>query len=249
MAEIRNHAQYVFKTIAFEVNITSNEYLLGHALRKGDFQRALQLDALLKLGAPIILATDDDGIWPIDNCLQNCPSHHSLSGEYCRAISSRIIQETEVLEKMFKDIKIFSFYTDQNMSLMPIADLILPNDIKAFTVVIHPDIIKFIMIRCQKRNQMKGKFYDAFKKIYPIKSTEETNDRPLPNEVLKAWKQTCLNLAPIAYVSYCAENPEINPDLSEEMQEQYNIIFDKPPDVQNILEEWKMFISNLSNKI
>ena len=142
LAEIRNHAPYVFKTIAFEVNITSNEYLLGHSLRRGDFQRALQLDALITLGAPTILATDDDGIWPIDNCLQSCPSHHSLSGEYCRAISSRIIQRTDVLQKMFNDTKMFSFYTDQNTSSqMPIADLILPNDVKAYTVVIHPDII------------------------------------------------------------------------------------------------------------
>ena len=95
------------------------------------------------------------------------------------------------------------------------------------------------MTRCQKTQQIEGKFYDAFKKIYHIKSTEETNDRPLPNEVLTAWQQTCCNLAPVAYVSYCAENPDINPDLSEEIQKEYDIIFGKTPDVKKNIQEWK----------
>jgi hypothetical protein len=51
LAEMREHANYLFKNIAFEVNITSNEYLLGQTLRQGKFGEILRLDALFKLKA------------------------------------------------------------------------------------------------------------------------------------------------------------------------------------------------------
>ena len=59
LAEIREHGKYLMKTIAFEVNITSNEYLLGQALRQGDDGQPLRFDGLFGK-IPIILATDDD---------------------------------------------------------------------------------------------------------------------------------------------------------------------------------------------
>jgi adenosine deaminase len=242
LAEIQNHAPDVFKTIAFEVNITSNEYLLGQALRKGDYRQTLQLDTLLKLGAPIILATDDDGVWPIDNCSQNCPSHHSLSGEYCRAISSQIIQDVKILEKMFENMRTFRFYSTDKKMQMPKADIsMLPHDTRASPVVIHPDVIKFIMSRCRQQHQMEGSFYNAFEHVYPSDNTEGTNNMPVFNEELKeleTWKQTCSRLAPIAYVLCCAKNLETNPELSVEARNQYHTIFDKPPDVEKVLKEW-----------
>jgi hypothetical protein len=246
LAEIRNHAQHVFKTIAFEVNITSNEYLLGQALRKGDYRQTLQLDTLSKLDAPIILATDDDGVWPIDNCSQNCPGHHSLSAEYCRAISSQIISDIKVLEKMFENMRIFRFYSTNKQMLMPKVNIsILPHDIRASSVVIHPDIIQFIMSCCRKKNQTKGKFYNAFKYTYPSKSTTETNEiLPLDKE-FETWKKVCCRLAPIAYVLCCAKNSETNPELSAEAREQYDTIFDKPPDVAKVLKEWKSIYQEL----
>ncbi|CAF0890921.1 unnamed protein product [Rotaria sordida] len=39
---------------------------------------------------PVIISTDDDGIWPIDQCQLKHPGHHSLAAEYCRAIYSDI---------------------------------------------------------------------------------------------------------------------------------------------------------------
>jgi hypothetical protein len=246
LAEIKEHAKYVFKTIAFEVNITSNEYLLGHALRQGDYQRALQLDALLKFDAAIILATDDDGIWPIDNCPQNCPSHHSLSGEYCRAISSNIIQDTKVLEKIFKDMKQFRFYTADNVVVMPKADTsILPHDTRAPAVVIHPDIIKYIMGLYDPGDQKNGYFYEKFEKIYLQNSMEQTSNMSLSDNKLTIWQQTCRNLAPIAYVSYCAENSKGKCELSAEARDQYITIFKKSPNIDKVRIEWESVYQQL----
>jgi len=194
------------------------------------------------LDAPIILATDDDGIWPIDNCPQNCPSHHSLSGEYCRAISSNIIQDTKVLEKIFKDMKQFRFYTDNNVVVMPKAvTSILPHDTRAPAVVIHPDIIKYIMDLCYQRGQKNGGFYENFEKIYPQKNLEQTNNTPPSDNRLTIWQQTCRNLAPIAYVSYCAENCE----LSAEARCQYVAIFNESPNIDKVLTEWKLVYQQL----
>jgi len=62
LAEMREHAKSLFQNIAFEVNITSNEYLLGQTLPQGKFGEVLRLNALFESNAKIILATDDDGI-------------------------------------------------------------------------------------------------------------------------------------------------------------------------------------------
>ncbi|CAF1210121.1 unnamed protein product, partial [Rotaria magnacalcarata] len=248
LAEIQSHARHVFKTIAFEVNITSNEYLLGHALRRGDFQQALQLEALLNVGVPIILATDDDGIWPIDKCTKDCSGHHSLSGEFCRAISSQIINSKQMLEKIFEDMKNFPFYTEKNECCMPKSDSILFYDVREFPVIIHPDIVKYIMMRCTD-NQLTGKFCDDFSKIHPLHDDYDTNSGPPLDEKekneLEKWEKTCSRLAPIAYVSHCAEKSEINPKLNEDMRYQYSIIFKDFPKLDNVLADWKSVYQQL----
>ncbi|CAF1508890.1 unnamed protein product, partial [Rotaria sordida] len=109
-AEMRHQARKLFENIAFEVNITSNEYLLGDSLRQGNIAQTHCLNALLNLKAPIILSTDDDGIWPIDKCSFVHPGHHSLTAEYCRAISSSIFTEPKDLELILENSKNFCFF-------------------------------------------------------------------------------------------------------------------------------------------
>ena len=257
IAEIEHHARHVFKTIAFEVNITSNEYLLGHVVRKGSQkqppqatvtqrdcpQQPLQLNALLNLHAPIILATDNDGIWPILKCPCREPTHFSLSGECCRAISTEIIQSLEDLETMFENMKTFRFHTNDNKVTMPKADnSILPHDTRVFTVIIHPDIIKFIIGRCIARDQTSGRFYKDFYTVYLLGISTDGNAQNIPNDMLTISKELCSRLAPIAYVSYCAEKSGISPDVD---QNQYNIIFNSHPPVQTVLDEWKSVYQQL----
>ena len=145
MAEMRNHAYYLFKKIAFEVNITSNEYLLGQILRKGDYAQILRLKALFDMKAHITLGTDDDGIWPIDQCSSIHPGHQSLAAEYCRAISTSLIGSENHLKQTFETMKKFCFW---NINDKMQESFVLSADCKDApcmnTVIVHPDIIRLI---------------------------------------------------------------------------------------------------------
>ena len=246
IAEIEHHARHVFKTIAFEVNITSNEYLLGHAIRKGSHKQPLQLNALLNLHAPIILATDNDGIWPILKCPCREPTHFSLSGECCRAISTEIIQSLEDLQMIFENMEKFRFYTNDNKAIMPKADnSILPHDTRVFTVIIHPDVIKFIIKRCVDTELRWGRFYNDFHKVCSLTTNTNENAQDTFNDKLTISEELRNRLAPIAYVSYCAEKPGIDPRMGPEMISQYDNIFNKHPPVQTVIEEWKSVYQQL----
>ncbi len=110
LAVMEYMAPSLFKNIAFEINITSNEYLLGHTLRQADFAHTHRLNALFDANIHVILATDDDGIWPIDHCSCVHPGHQSLAAEYCRAISSSLISEEGQLESILESAKNFNFW-------------------------------------------------------------------------------------------------------------------------------------------
>lgn len=145
LAEIREHAKHLMKTIAFEVNITSNEYLLGQTLRQGDNQQPLRLDGLFGK-IPIILATDDDGVWPIDQCAYTHPGHQSLVAEYCRAISSGLIKEADQLNSVLQATKNFCFWNTGGKMPITADRYALPaDDTLINTVIIHPDLIRRLL--------------------------------------------------------------------------------------------------------
>ncbi|CAF2963253.1 unnamed protein product [Rotaria sp. Silwood2] len=145
LAELREHAYHLMKTIAFEVNITSNEYLLGQTLRQGDDRQPLRLDGLFGR-TPIILATDDDGVWPIDQCPFTHPGHQSLTAEYCRAISSDLIKTVDQLKGILQDTKNFCFWNMGGIMSKPSTeDALPPDDSLINTVIIHPDIIRRLL--------------------------------------------------------------------------------------------------------
>ena len=208
LAEMRHNAKELFKNIAFEVNITSNEYLLGDILRQGDFAQTHRLDALFKLNAPIILATDDDGIWPLDRCSSNHPGHHSLAAEYCRAITSSIIKTPDQLKKILDDTKKFCFFQVKEMSTndqatIPRTQNVPDGDREQFSnIVMHPDIIIAIMRRLTTV-EPKWPFYKNHSKSYRSISDEET------------WNR----LRPVAQVAYiCYSN-------IKEPNDEYNALF------------------------
>ena len=145
LAEIREHAKHLMKTIAFEVNITSNEYLLGQTLRQGNNRQPLRLDGLFGK-IPIILATDDDGVWPIDQCAYTHPGHQSLVAEYCRAISSGLINQVDQLSNVLQATKNFCFWnTDGTMPKSADKNALPVDDILINTVIIHPDLTKRLL--------------------------------------------------------------------------------------------------------
>ncbi|CAF0766836.1 unnamed protein product [Didymodactylos carnosus] len=153
-AEMRHQASQLFENIAFEVNITSNEYLLNDNLRQGNYARTHCLDELFKLKAPIILATDDDGIWPIDRCSVVHPGHHSLTAEYCRAISSSLFATPKELQRIFDNSKNFCFFDMGGM--LPTIPYSFPMDRASNNaVILHPDIVKHILRRLKHTRRVK----------------------------------------------------------------------------------------------
>ena len=104
VAEIQKNAKsQCCHPFPFEINLTSNFYLLGDAIR--NVVKEKPLSALYRIGIPVVLSTDDDGIWPIDRCPIGHQSHHSLAAEYCRAITSRFITEEEQLQMMIAQFR------------------------------------------------------------------------------------------------------------------------------------------------
>ena len=252
LAEIKEHARHVFKTIAFEVNITSNEYLLGHALRRGDFDRILQFTSLIELGAPVVLATDDDGIWPIDHCGKKHSGHQSLAAEYCRAISSPIITSRDVLTQIFNDTKRFRFYANKGeWSLMPRAQLVLPDDVRKCSVVIHPDVTKLIIRLCRERDVRTGKFYNAFARVYLQEPPNPMDAGNRPNNETD-WDRACRRLAPLAYLSYYSDELKVTNER-QQIQDEYYTIFQDNPAFKTVFDEWtnihqKLIEPNLPNQ-
>jgi adenosine deaminase len=86
--------------IVCELSPTSNHMLLPstfHNRERTTNKRTLRsfLDAKL----PVVLSTDDDGIWAIHKC--KCHHRHiSVAAEYCRAIECGDIQNKDELEEM-----------------------------------------------------------------------------------------------------------------------------------------------------
>jgi hypothetical protein len=241
MAEMEHQAESLFKKIAFEVNITSNEYLLGQTLRQGDFAHTLRLDALLGANIPIILATDDDGIWPIDQCSFVHPGHQSLAAEYCRAISSCLISENEHLSNFLESARNFCFWDPENnrrenteqdtsnsspddddddIDRDPNSD---HDDNIANTIIIHPDIIKRILKRYDNSNLKQTNFKDRWQQL--LKG--EQSDVEWQNDVMQH----------VAFICVC-ENSEKDVAKRDFIYEEYKELF-HPHDYFNfIYENW-----------
>ena len=242
LAEMREHANYLFKTIAFEVNITSNEYLLGQILRQGDFGRALRLDALFKLNANIILATDDDGIWPLDQCKFSHPGHHSLSAEYCRAITSSMFSldneqseknAADRLTKILENTPNFCFWDmEGKMPEQSDGDLLPLDDLRNSSIIVHPDIIRFILDKYKTSGKPPHQAFNNYKIFF-------VNKKIRPNDI--AWKNDHGAMR-VAFICICA-----NHDVDDEMtkttiRNDYLMLFKTNSDQDESVQEEFEFI-------
>lgn len=235
LAEIKEHAKYVLPTIAFEVNITSNVYLLRHSICQATDNKTHQLDALFKYNIPIILSTDDDGVWPIVKCEQEQhKKHSSLAAEYCRAISSAIFTDKELLKKAFKNTENFCFFPVKGRCTMPKARLVLPEeDEHVPTIILHPDLIKVVLRQCYKgysNNESKiqeDPFVKHYSPIYRIDEKFLLSD-PESNKL-------CESMAPLVYIAHCTDESS---KCLETVQENYEKIFGTNPDLTSTYNNW-----------
>jgi hypothetical protein len=237
LAEIREHAKHLMKTIAFEVNITSNEYLLGQTLRQGDDRQPLRLDNLFEKEIPIILATDDDGVWPIDQCAFTHPGHQSLSAEYCRAISSGLIQNVRQLKTVLQVTKNFCFWNTGGVIPKPLPDDALPiDDCLINTVIIHPDIIRRLL-----------KLYEGKKiEVNPGFKTVKINPQTIDDV---KWSNEYGALR-IAFICVCGNHDKTDREKEKEtkskIRQEYNRLFgENDSQFNSIYDFWREVRSEL----
>lgn len=93
------------KKIPVELNFTSNHYLVGNLAGHSVLQK------FLKNQIPVIICTDDDGIWPMRKCTRHY-DHISVASEICRAIEI----DDEITEKdvhnLIKNSSDYIFFAD-----------------------------------------------------------------------------------------------------------------------------------------
>ncbi|CAF1072778.1 unnamed protein product [Adineta ricciae] len=197
VAQMQN-ARRLLSSIPFEVNITSNFYLLGDAIRNTTNSKPLHV--LKQFDIPIVLSTDDDGIWPIDRCPLGHQGHHSLAAEYCRAITTSFITEENQLKIMTQGAKRFCF-KDKKELAQSVAKYSQNNENKSFPteVVLHPDVFRTLLPRAQNK---KGQILSNCKciKYYENIYGTETVDSNKYNR--NGWKEHCGLIAPVAVACF-----------------------------------------------
>ena len=239
LAEMREHAEYVLQNIVFEINITSNEYLLGQALREGCYNQVIRLSALTDRDIPIILSTDDDGIWPIDHCPSKHPGHHSLIAEYCRAFSLSIITSPKQLRTMLRNTNKFCFYSLDG-AYIP-AEVreedwkLLKDDTDASIVIFHPDLIKTIMAKYYFYSIhfgeaiKRGNFYQRYRRFY---------DRPRTyrlSTIERRWIEKCEIFAQIAYIAF---NTNEDRNTLNSIEAEFALLFPHSRHLETIYDAW-----------
>ncbi|CAF1957546.1 unnamed protein product [Rotaria magnacalcarata] len=191
MAEMKRILKKILKTIPVEVNITSNYYLLGQSVRRGNGKKTHSLKTFFDVGIPIVLSTDNDGIWPIDQCLLKHVGHHSVAAEFCRAIYSGIIINEGNLGNVIKNSKTYCF--DKELGTLRQTDTKKKEPEEEFQipmVVLHPKLISYIMKTFYKVAPVNGNnpFYEYCK----ARNGELTDDK------YELSDEKCIALAPVA---------------------------------------------------
>ena len=98
------------KKIVCELNMTSNQFLLHSGTYNNDHNDLnLAIREFRNEEIPVVICTDDDGIWPIRKCKLHY-QHISVSGEFCKAIGNDCFENSEQVEDLIKAAKSAAFY-------------------------------------------------------------------------------------------------------------------------------------------
>ncbi|CAF3391108.1 unnamed protein product [Rotaria socialis] len=175
VAQMKRDAKSVFSEIPFEVNITSNFYLLGGAIR--NVKKEKPLSNLYDIEVPVVLSTDNDGILPIDRCDLGHYSHHSLAAEYCRAIVTRFISKEEHLDRMIQTSFNSRFahskpiervnWVNQNTSHYNKDECYFPTDI-----IVHPTLLDMLFKSQASVNDRPSVFLQYYRNIHSESNVE-----------------------------------------------------------------------------
>ena len=257
LAEMQDHIHYLFKKIAFEVNLTSNEYLLGQTLRDADFAQILRLEELFKMKVPIVLATDDDGIWPIDQCPSAHPGHHSLAAEYCRAISTTsLINTNENLLWTFKTMQRFCFSNmESNRQDLFVKYAHSRNSPRLNTIIVHPRIVSLILQEYKTKGKKPDSVFNSYK-IYGEYKRKLANQNTPTDENQEDGRESSDELkwtndygaTRVAFVCICVAQKSHN---KETLREDYEKLFDTSDtpirEFDFIYENWQNILTDFVN--
>ncbi|CAF1078988.1 unnamed protein product [Rotaria sp. Silwood1] len=153
---------------------------------------------------PIVLSTDDDGIWPIDKCPLEHQEHHSLAAEYCRAITTRFITKNH-LKNMIKNSKRFCFTygkalpKEESQKISAVRD-INEGDYFPTDIIVHPDVLRMLLARIPRSDidlYPCLKYYQTLYKlkIPPSKSRDFDDDESRDSD--DDWKNQCQLVGPV----------------------------------------------------
>eukprot|EP00835_Amoeboradix_gromovi_P000224 NODE_8_length_47770_cov_0.334354.p2 type:complete len:1249 gc:universal NODE_8_length_47770_cov_0.334354:13005-16751(+) len=231
--EMKVLSMELFKDIPFEINQTSNFYLLPSGAHPyQDMQETF---------TTFILSTDDDGVWPIDHCKRNHQNHYSLAAEYCNAIFDGIITDSKQLNKHFEVAKKHSFDPDLVDSVTEY-DLTLhsdkysvdygsnnPKKIKSNSIIIDPHLVYYIFDlqhddpNDPNEHDIKFHFTNHYNNLYGSNwMNSKIGFDPKSIDI-----QSIKNIAKVAFTCFYISRFSLDSDFNTE----YDFYFGSPPSV------------------
>ena len=232
-------AKILFQKVAFEINMTSNEYLLGQSIRGCNYRQIRGLNEFFKIKTPIMLSTDDDGIFPIERCSINHPGHHSLTSEYCRAISSSLFKTDKQLHETFETMKTF-FFQDMNHQRQGefTAEATAIECPPMNNLIVHPHIISLILAAYGDKEKNSA--------------IEEYNIDTANNGISRFeldWDNEYALLR-VAFVCICAlRNPSNKNVLRDDYQKVFGISETSSNEFNFIFDNWLKIANQCINRV
>jgi hypothetical protein len=108
--ELKSFREFLANSeIPCELNPTSNHMLIpGTFVKNQTVTNDRSLEGFFKHQVPVVLCTDDDGIWAI----QKCERHHhhiSVGHEFCEAIGRKEITNSKQIDQLVSDGRKYAF--------------------------------------------------------------------------------------------------------------------------------------------
>jgi len=183
----------VMRHVPIEINLTSNFYLLptdhpsaptGHNTHAAEsFLKDLSENPF---EIPIVLSTDNDGIWPIDSCVYNHPGHISLAAEHCLAVSRKLVCSFSMLSKIMDNGLFYAFCADlPPYGLAPHRQPQPSNTVRLsspYTLLFHPNCVAQV-------NTLPSPLRDL------LITKLDTNDIPHTAQAKYGWSPVSLLIA------------------------------------------------------
>lgn len=154
---IQSDGHQIFSKVPFEINLTSNFYLLHNPSTTHGSNSKHVMRYFIDCNFPVLLSTDDDGVWPLDMCSEQHLNHHSLAHEVCKAIKYNILNSGKELSKMIEDFREYSFFASNTTELAHSTTNNIVEVAKTYQqmIVLRRDIVHQLLAICNNYPNLK----------------------------------------------------------------------------------------------